>query len=329
MRYCVILTGCAGFVGSVLHRHLASCGHFVIGIDRLPCKPNGTASDFVSIQGDVADDSTWDMVEVALHDSGADRLPRLLYHAAGYASEIRSDFEQEQCYHDNVEGTEGVLRFITKHPDTHLVYFSTAAVYGECEKPRPEKGPFAPLHVYGDNKLRAEITIRQELKRHASGYLILRAHNLYGEGQRSLNERNVIARWLEQAARGDPLTVYCFDGHGCAPVSRQFTYMPDLAQCLTPERLIPLIDLRYTINVGNHELINILDAAALLSYFWTQETGQRCTLDIQPTRKEARCVYVEHTLADQLGLGTEHFRPFRQGLLETVKWFVAKQAGTT
>lgn len=151
----MIVTGCAGFIGSNLVDRLLDCGNIVVGIDNFSTGQHRFLSDALSnpsfklIQTDILD---LDALKMAL--AGGD----MVFHLAANADvrfgtdHPRKDLEQ------NTIATYNVLEAMRFNGIAKIAFSSTGSVYGESPIiPTPENGPF-PIQtsLYGASKAACE-----------------------------------------------------------------------------------------------------------------------------------------------------------------------------
>ncbi|GIW05833.1 MAG: UDP-glucose 4-epimerase [Dehalococcoidia bacterium] len=147
----LIVTGGAGYIGSVVADQLVAGGHKVIVVDDLrkghaaAVPPNAQHARF-----DLADTAALD----ALFDRTA---PDAVLHFAAYSLVGESVQRPDRYYHNNVTVTLGLLDAMQRHGVRRLVFSSTAAVYGDPQRiPIVEDEPTAPTNPYGATKLAIE-----------------------------------------------------------------------------------------------------------------------------------------------------------------------------
>src|SRR5665647_135073 len=140
----VLVTGGAGYIGSVIAARLLARGHGVTVYDDLSRGHRAAVPGGASlVQGDIRDQSR---VQGALLDSRCDAI----VHMAALA-EVGESVEQPERYHDvNVNGTAAVIAAAKAATVGRLVFSSTAAVYGEPRRvPIDEDDELAPTNAYG------------------------------------------------------------------------------------------------------------------------------------------------------------------------------------
>ncbi|MHB1340352.1 MAG: UDP-glucose 4-epimerase GalE [Coriobacteriia bacterium] len=145
----VLVTGGAGYIGSITVRHLLDAGHGVTVLDTLE-KGHAWAVDgrATLVVGDVGNARA---VSEAL--VGVDAV----LHCAGYIEVAESQADPERYFDNNVTRPRMLLALMQEMEIGTMVFSSTAAVYGEPEAvPITEDAPTAPVNAYGESKLRYE-----------------------------------------------------------------------------------------------------------------------------------------------------------------------------
>ena len=142
----ILVTGGAGYIGSVLVNKLIASGHQVKVIDDLSngFKENiDENADF--IQGSILDN---DKLNQAL--DGVE----VVFHLAAKIRVEEGEREPELYKKVNIDGTLNLINKCTEKNIKKLVFASTAAVYGDPEDyPLNEKSRVNPVNVYGATKL--------------------------------------------------------------------------------------------------------------------------------------------------------------------------------
>jgi nucleoside-diphosphate-sugar epimerase len=146
----VVVTGGAGFYGSVLVRQLLRAGYRVHVVDNLMYGPHALMELFIDplfsfTRGDVRDaglmqrelDGAWAVVHLAA--------------LVGYPLCKKLP---EDAVSVNLGGTKNVIAALDV--DTKLIYASTGSNYGEVEGICTEETPLNPLSLYGETKTEAE-----------------------------------------------------------------------------------------------------------------------------------------------------------------------------
>ncbi|MDD1769621.1 MAG: NAD-dependent epimerase/dehydratase family protein [Methanomassiliicoccales archaeon] len=193
----VLLTGCAGFIGSHMAEALLHKGNEVIGVDNLSAGRKGFLAgceeyeNFSFIEGDLL---TMDL-EPVLH-----RADLVCHFAANPdvrlgASNTRVHFEQ------NIQVTYRLLEGCAEHDVKDFIFPSTSTVYGEPSVlPTPESyGPQIPISVYGASKLACEALISSYCHTFDMNSILYRFANVVG----SRSTHNVLHDFVRKL-RDDP-----------------------------------------------------------------------------------------------------------------------------
>ncbi|CAG6399366.1 UDP-glucose 4-epimerase GalE [Streptomyces cocklensis] len=200
----LLVTGGAGYVGSVVGAHLLAAGHRVTVLDDLSTGfragvPDG--ADFV--EGRIQDaakvlDGSYDAV---LHFAASSQVGESVADPAKY-------------WRNNVGGTLELLDAMRASGVRTLVFSSTAATYGEpASVPITEDAVTAPTNPYGATKLAVDHMISGECAAHGLAAVSLRYFNVagaYGKyGERHHPESHLIPLVLQVAqGRRDAIAVY-------------------------------------------------------------------------------------------------------------------------
>ena len=150
----LLVTGGAGYVGSVVANQLVEAGHETAVLDNLAKGHEGAVPRGCRfVRGDLLDAD-------GLRSTLAEGYDGVL-HFAALSLVGESVEEPERYYRNNVGGTLNLLEAMGESGVRRLVFSSTAAVYGEPEEtPIRETAPTAPTNPYGASKLAVDHMIR-------------------------------------------------------------------------------------------------------------------------------------------------------------------------
>jgi UDP-glucose 4-epimerase len=170
----LLVTGGAGYIGSVVSRQLLNTGHEVVVLDNLERGYlEAVASEARFVQADLRDRQG---VAQAL-DEGFDGV----LHFAAFALVGESVSHPERYYHNNVVGTLNLLDAMHDAEIPRLVFSSTCAVYGQPDTvPISEDAPTRPTSPYGASKLAVDGMIHDYCAAHGLGAVSLRYFNVAG-----------------------------------------------------------------------------------------------------------------------------------------------------
>ncbi|SER42240.1 UDP-galactose 4-epimerase [Streptomyces sp. yr375] len=222
-----LVTGGAGYVGSVVAQHLLEAGHEVVVLDNLSTGfREGVPAGAAFIEADIRDagkhlDDSFDAV----------------LHFAAFSQVGESVVKPEKYWDNNVGGTMALLAAMREAGVRKLVFSSTAATYGEPEQvPIPESAPTRPTNPYGASKLAVDHMITGEAAAHGLGAVSLRYFNVAGaygaQGERHDPESHLIPLVL-QVAQGRREAISVFGDDYPTPDGtciRDYIHVADLAE---------------------------------------------------------------------------------------------------
>lgn len=145
----VLVTGGAGYIGSITTRTLLDAGHECTVLDTLERGWEPAVDPrALLIVGSVGDRGALD---AAL--DGVDAV----MHLAGYIEVAESQSDPDKYFANNTDAPIVMLDAMAEHGIDAIVFSSTAAVYGEPDEvPIREDAPARPINAYGESKLRFE-----------------------------------------------------------------------------------------------------------------------------------------------------------------------------
>jgi UDP-glucose 4-epimerase len=170
----LLVTGGAGYIGSIAARLLLSAGHEVTVLDSLERGHREAVPDGAPlIEADLTDGQA---LGPALQ-GGFDGV----LHFAAYALVGESVSQPELYYRNNVLGSLNLLEAMKAAGVPRLVFSSTCAVYGQPDEvPISEDAPPRPANAYGASKLAVDGIISDFCRAHGLGAVSLRYFNVAG-----------------------------------------------------------------------------------------------------------------------------------------------------
>ncbi len=255
-----LVTGAAGFLGSHLCDRLIKEGHSVVGMDNfITGSPDNIAhlagnSKFLFIRHDVANFIfVPGKIDAVMHfASPASPNPTSPY---GYTN------LPIQTMKAGALGTHNTLGVARAHQARYLLA-STSEIYGDpLEHPQKETywghvDPIGVRSMYDEAKRFAEALTMTYHHYHNINTSIVRIFNTYGTRMR-LDDGRVVPNFIQQALRGEPLTVY-----GDGSQTRSFCYVDDLIEGIY--RLL-ISNEHLPVNIGNPAEISILEFAETIN----------------------------------------------------------------
>lgn len=244
----LLVTGGAGYVGSVCAAVLVEQGHEVIVVDDLstgnadavPPGAQFVQADMVDVASDLLGDRSFDGV----------------LHFAAKSLVGESVEAPERYWHGNVVKTLQLLEAMRAAGTPRLVFSSTAATYGEPESvPITEDAPTRPTNAYGATKLAIDYAITSYATAHGLAATSLRYFNVAGAyagfGERHATETHLIPLVL-QVATGKRPEILVFGTDWPTPDGtciRDYIHVKDLADA----HLLAL----QTAQPGEHRIYNL------------------------------------------------------------------------
>lgn len=243
----LLVTGGAGYVGSVCAAALVEAGHEVVVLDDLSTgHRDAVPSGCVFVEGDVAE-----VADTVLAD-GFDGV----LHFAAKSLVAESVTHPELYWSGNLVTSLRLLDAMRRHGTPRLVFSSTAAAYGQPDRvPITEADATVPTNPYGASKLAIDNAIGNYATAHGIAAVSLRYFNAAGAygnyGERHAVETHLIPIVLQVASglrervqiNG---TDYATDDGSCV---RDYVHVSDLAQAhlLALEHAVP----------GQHRIYNL------------------------------------------------------------------------
>lgn len=200
-----LVTGGAGYVGSVVAAVLVTAGYDVTVLDDLStghrdAVPDGARLVVGSLETGAAE-LLAEGVDVVLHFAAKSLVGESVAHP-------------ERYWRANVGGTLALLEAMRTAGSRRIVFSSTAAVYGDPDEvPIPVDHPTRPTNPYGASKLAVDHMLTSYARAHGFAAVSLRYFNVAGargaQGERHRPETHLIPNALAAAAgTGPPLAVF-------------------------------------------------------------------------------------------------------------------------
>ena len=314
----VLVTGGAGYIGSVVVEELVRDGHAVVVLDNLSKgHPEAVVPNIPLVRADLRDRAT---VEATLRDH---EIEAVVHMAAD--SLVGESVQKPGKYYDtNVTAGLALLDAMVTCGVTRLVFSSTAAVHGEpAKQPIEEHDPTVPTNPYGETKLAFERALRWYDGAHGLRSVSLRYFNAAGASERCGEmhdpETRLIPRVL-QAAAGLCDRVNIFGGDYKTPDGtciRDYIHVIDLARA----HVLALGGLERgsaTYNLGSggkgYSVLQVIDAA------W-RVTGEDIPVKMGPRRAGDPAMLVASSERIQRELGWQPTLGSLDAIVESAwKW---------
>ncbi|MDO7907632.1 NAD-dependent epimerase [Paenibacillus sp. JX-17] len=327
----ILVTGCAGFIGSHVCRRLLAEGHTVAGYDNLnnyysvSLKKSRLKTlehqNFIFVQGDLENQDS-------LRRLYEQFRPQAVIHLAAQAG-VRYSLENPHSYiQSNVVGFMNVLENCRHFETGHLIYASTSSVYGlNKNMPFSTQQPVDhPISLYAATKKSNELMAHTYSQLFGLPTTGLRFFTVYGPWGRP---DMALFRFTQAILEGKPIQLFNY-----GRMKRDFTYIDDIVEGIV--RLIPLppkptsdgdkntpmpgsSPSPYRIyNIGNHNPVPLLDFITVLE----EKLGRAAQKELLPLQPGD----VTETYADVTDLfKITGFKPqtsIKDGVGRFVDWYV-------
>lgn len=243
----ILITGGAGFIGSHILAQLQGRRDMdVVVFDNLSSgSKEHVPAGMELVEGDVCDEAA---VDALFADHHFDAVIHL-------AAQTMVPTSVEQPVLDcriNLEGVLHVLEACRTHGTGHILFSSSAAVYGDnLHIPLKETERLVPTSPYGITKMTTEHYLRVYHELYGMDATVFRFANVYGERQGEKGEGGVVSIFCKLLSQRQGITVF-----GDGNQTRDFVYAGDIAQAII--RALPLKGC-HTMNVSTGQETSIND----------------------------------------------------------------------
>lgn len=312
----ILVTGCAGFIGSHLAEALVQAGIEVIGLDNFdgyyprPIKERNLRA--------LREAHLFTLHEADLRDAGAlsiilsQHRPNAIIHLGALAG-VRPSVAAPDRYMDvNVTGTVRLLEAARQAEVQRIVFASSSSVYGgDNEVPFSEDQHTAsPLSPYAASKIAGEAICHSYHHLYGLPIVALRYFTVYGPRQRP---DLAIRKFTDHILAGEPITLF---GDGTS--SRDYTFVEDIVRG-TIAALQSDLDWA-VINLGGHHPVTLSELVEELQ----QALGREAVIERLPMQPgDMVRTYADVRRAKEL-LGWEAQVSLQQGLRRFAEWFKAE-----
>jgi UDP-glucose 4-epimerase len=311
----VLVTGGAGYIGSVVAAQLVAAGHDVVVLDDLSTgHADAVPPGATFVKGtlrDCAAEVLADGVEAVLHFAAKSLVGESVADPAKYWS-------------NNLGGTVALLEAMREIRIRTIVFSSTAAVYGEPEGPTvQETDPTRPTSPYGASKLAVDTTLTEFSRLYGFGAISLRYFNVAGAhavsrrggsgsaswlGERHNPETHLIPNVLAAATEGRPVRIFGDDyATPDGTCIRDYIHVTDLA-----DAHLRALDACRT---GQHRIFNLGNGAGFsvreVIEVCRSVTGVEIEVETGPRRAGDPAVLVASSAKIQSELGWRAERDLR------------------
>jgi UDP-glucose 4-epimerase len=309
----ILVTGGAGYIGSITTHHLLRRGYDVVVVDDLSRgHRNNVPPERLRV---LRLQNTSALVPLL---EGVDAV----VHFAAVIAVGESTREPELYFSNNIGGSLSLFEAMAKAGVRRLVFSSTAAVYGNPQSvPIPEDAPFAPVSPYGESKATVERILRELDQYRGLRYIALRYFNACGAepsanlGEQHEPETHLIPLLFRAAVTGQPIQIFGDDyPTPDGTCLRDYIHVGDLAEAhlASLEHLLSAEPRSNAFNVGTGIGLSVLEVLRTVE----RVTGRAVPYTVAPRRDGDAAELVADSGKLQRTLG---WKPQRSGLDELVR----------
>lgn len=301
----VLVTGGAGFIGSHVVQLLQEKNVQTVVFDNLSSGSRDNVPDGIElVVGDICDVAAVEKVFASHH------FDAVVHLAAQTMVPVSVEDPVLDCQ-INLEGVLHILQCCRAHGVSHILFSSSAAVYGDnVHIPLQETEPLLPTSPYGITKMTTEHYLRVYHELYGMDATVFRFANVYGERQGEKGEGGVVSIFCKLLSKGKGITVF-----GDGSQTRDFVYAGDIARAIV--RALPLRGY-HTINVSTGRETSIND----LIRSFERTIGHAADVNYTAPRKGdiLRSVLSNDKLKDTLQLTAD--MKLEEGIQRTYQWYV-------
>lgn len=251
----ILVTGGAGYIGSVTALELLAAGYDVTIADNL----SRGHRDAGILREQPERLRVVDLLDTeAMVKLMSERRFDAVIHFAAFIAVGESMKIPEMYFHNNTAGSLSLLTAMIRTGVRNIVFSSTAAVYGMPERmPIRESEPYAPVNAYGESKVMVEKMLDWFDQIHSLRSVCLRYFNACGAdpggraGECHEPETHLIPLLLRAAKTGNPITLFGDDyPTPDGTCIRDYIHVLDLAQA-------HILALEYLMKGGASERYNV------------------------------------------------------------------------
>ena len=293
----ILITGGAGYIGSHVVKEIAQAGYDVIILDNFSTGNRAAVDALHTLLKAIPGSGR---IELAVGDCGDETLLdsicqqhhiEAVVHLAAFSEVGESMQDAAKYFTNNTAQTIYLLNSMKRNRVNHLVFSSTAAVYGQpLQTPITEDHPLRPTNVYGMSKMMIEFMLPRYRANYGLNYVSLRYFNAAGAdnsaliGEKHRQESHLIPLVILRAMnKKSQFTVFGDDyDTPDGTCLRDYIHVSDLAQAhqLALQALLKGNITERVYNLGNgrpHSVREVIAAVEAIS-------GRQLEYDIGPRR---------------------------------------------
>jgi len=221
----IVVTGCAGFIGSHLTEMLLNDGYTVLGVDKLTYAGKmENMEEFINKHSKFKFYNIDITSTIDLESLFVDQKVQLIINCAAETHVDNSIKNCDAFLHTNIIGVKNILEICKKY-DIPLLHFSTDEVYGDTlSGSYIETDQLNPKNPYSASKAAADFLIKSYHNTYGIKYILVRPSNNFGPRQ---HKEKFIPTILKNLALNKKIPVY-----GNGKQIREWTYVKDTCKAV-------------------------------------------------------------------------------------------------
>lgn len=318
----ILLTGCAGFIGSHTTEKLLSNGHEVIGLDNF--------SSFYS--KDIKEDNlkafnnheNFEFIEVDIRNKeklydALNKKVDLVVHLAAKAG-VRPSINDPEAYIDvNLKGTQHILQWMKDFGVKKMFFASSSSVYGNNDTGgalSEEKYDVKPISPYAFTKRAAELMNHSYHHLYNMDIINARFFTVFGPRQRP---DLAIHKFVKKIANGEPIEMY-----GDGTTARDYTYVSDTVNGIIEgiNYLTNNQNVFETINLGNQHPVSL---KTMIDVIYQKMNLSPNVIQQEMQDGDVNITYADITKAQNL-LNYQPQVSFENGIENFIQWYKRKNS---
>lgn len=317
----ILITGCAGFIGSHLTEKFLNNGHQVVGIDNFDPFYDRSVKE-QNMQSFAADEKfrffDLDLADqILLMSSLKDIQIDAIVHLAGKAG-VRPSIEDPQGYiRANIVATQNILDLMKEQGIRKLAFASSSSVYGNTkETPFNETQDVSnPISPYAFTKKACELLNYTYHSLHKLDIVNMRFFTVFGPRQRP---DLAIHKFTKLILNGNEIPMF-----GDGSTSRDYTYVADTVDGIyrIVEYLFSNEQVYEIVNLGNNQPVKLSNMIAAI------ENATNCKANIKQLPMQPGDVNITFANIDKAKamFGYNPQYSFDKGIANFVAWYKKNQ----
>ena len=312
----ILVTGCAGFIGSHVCALLLDKGFNVIGIDNFDPFYSRTAKEANLSKFRTHPAFSFYEIDITtgLNAVKTENIKAVIHLAA--KAGVRPSIEDPAAYLNvNIVGTQNVHEFMQARAIDKLIFASSSSVYGNNIKMpfSEEDNVDNPISPYAFTKKACELMNYTFHHLYQIDIINLRFFTVYGPGQRP---DLAIHKFVEKITKDQPLVLF-----GNGETARDYTYIDDTVSGIFSalEYCLGNTGVYTTVNLGNNKPVKLSD---LVDIIYAEMGKEKNVVHVPMQAGDVDVTFADITKAGSL-LNYKPVTDLRQGIKNFINWYNA------